>query len=71
MLVYMFLYFQEDNLKLALKNLDEGGNQESVIFWTMVVMKEKKEHSYKQFIEMFVHPALSLLTSTLEPWISE
>lgn len=34
-------------------------------------MKEQKEYSYKQFIEMFVHPTLSLLSSTLEPRISE
>lgn len=70
-LVYMFLYFQGDKLKFALKMLDDEGNQQLVIFWTTLVMKEQKEYSYKQFIELFVNPALSLLSNNPEPRINE
>lgn len=34
-------------------------------------MKEQKEYTYKQFTEMFVHPAISLLSSRIELRISE
>lgn len=67
----MILYFQGDKIKLALQNLDDEGNRQSIIFWTTLVMKEKKEYSYKQFIKIFVHPTLSLLSKNPEPRISE
>lgn len=34
-------------------------------------MKEKEEFTYKLFIELFIHPALSLMSSTPLPRISE
>ena len=34
-------------------------------------MKEKEEFTYKQFIELFVHVALTLMSITLVPRISE
>ena len=34
-------------------------------------MKEKKEYSYKNFIEFFVHPPMILLRSITEPRINE
>ena len=41
-LVYLFLYFQGEKFKFSLHKLDEEGNQQSVIFWTSLVMKEQK-----------------------------
>lgn len=67
----MFLYFQGDNIKLSLQKMDEQGNQLYVIFQTMLVMNEQKEYSYKQFIEMLVHPVLSVLSRRSEPRMSE
>ena len=34
-------------------------------------MKERKEYTYKQFTEMFVHPAIGLMNNIIEPRISE
>lgn len=34
-------------------------------------MKEKEEFTYKQFIELFIHLAISLMNNTLVPRISE
>ena len=34
-------------------------------------MKDQKDFSYKTFVEMFVHPAMSLLSGATEPRISE
>ena len=36
-----------------------------------MVMKEKKDYSYKHFIELLIHPALNLLSSNSEPRIME
>lgn len=40
-------------------------------FWTTLVMKDQKEFAYKTFIEMFVHPVMSLLSGTAKPRINE
>ena len=67
----MFLYFQGDKINLSLQKLDDKGNQQLVIFWSTLVMKEKKEYTHKQFTEMFFHPTIGLLSSITEPRISE
>jgi len=46
-LVYLFIYFQGDKFPFTLQKLDEEGNQQSVIFWTTMGMKEKEEFTYK------------------------
>jgi len=46
-------------MNLSLQKLDDKGNQQLVIFSTTLVMKEKKEYSYKQFTKMFVHLAIA------------
>lgn len=59
--MYLFIYFQGDKFPFTLQKLDEEGNQQSVIFWTSMGMKEKEEFTYKQFIELFFHPAINLM----------
>lgn len=54
-----------------MSKMNEEGEPQSVIFWTTLVMKDQKDFSYKTFIEMFVHPAMSLLNGTTEPKTSE
>lgn len=39
-LIYMFIYYQADKFSFALKKLDDVGNQQPMIFWTSLVMKE-------------------------------
>jgi len=39
-----------------MQKIDDARNQQPVIFWTSLIMKEQQEFSYKQFIEDFVHP---------------
>lgn len=70
-LVYLFIYFQGDKFPFTLQKLDEEGNQQLVIFWTSMGMKEKEEFIYKQFIELFVHPTINLMSNTLVPRISD
>ena len=71
MLVYLFISFQGDKFPFNLQKLDEEGNQRSMIFWTSMGMKEKEEFTYKHFIELFIHPTISLMSSTPVPRISE
>jgi len=54
-----------------MSKLNEEGEPKSVILWTTLVMKDQRDFTYKTFIEMFVHPSMSLLSGTTEPRISE
>ena len=67
----MFLYFQADRFQFSLTKMNEEGEPQSVIFWTTLVMKYRKDFSYKTFVEMFVHPVMSLLSGIEEPRINE
>lgn len=42
-----------------------------MIFWTTMGMKEKKYFTYKQFIELFIHLAISLMSNTLVTRIND
>jgi len=65
------MYYHADMFSFSMQKLDEEGNQQSVIFWTSLVIKEHQELFYKQFIEKFFHPAMSILSSSTKPRISE
>lgn len=67
----MFVYFQADKFHFSLRKMNDEGEPQSVIFWTTLVMKDQKYFSYKTFVEIFVHLAMSLLSGTAEPRISE
>ena len=67
----MFLYYQEDMFSFSMQKLNDEGNQQLVIFWTSLVMKEQQEFSYKKFIEEFFHPTMNILNNSIQPRISE
>lgn len=69
--VYMFFYFQANGFQFSMSNLNEEGEPQSVIFWATLVMKYPKYFSYKTFVEIFLHPGMSILSGTAEPRISE
>lgn len=67
----MFVYFQADKFQFSFRKMNDEGEPQSVIFWTTLVIEDNKDFSYKTFVEMFVHPSMSLLSGTIETRISE
>lgn len=67
----MLVYFQVDKFQFSMRKLNEEGEPQSIIFWTTLVMKDSKDFSYKQIVEMFVHPKMSFLSGTVKPRINE
>lgn len=70
LLVYMFLFYQEDNFPFSLQKLNEQGNPHSVIFWTSLVRTNIEEHKFKDYIDQFIHPATCLLRFDAKPRFS-
>ena len=47
------------------------GNPLSVVFWSSLPRKDGSEFNYKDFIDLFIRPAMSLLCKEEQPRISE
>ena len=51
--------------------VNEYVEPQSIIFYTSLLFKEKKNYRYKDFVDLFVHLAINTLNSTTKPKISE
>ena len=69
---HLMLYNQPDAFPLFLKKLDPKGNIRSVMFWTSVCHHiHYSPYNYCEFIDLFIHPALSLLQSSPPPRLTD
>ena len=56
---------------MALQKIDVEGKPLSVVFWTSLLRKDGSEFNYKNFTDLFIRPAMSLLNKTELPRVSE
>jgi hypothetical protein len=70
-LAYMFIFFQAEKFSFSLQKLDQDGNPQPVTSWTSLLRKNSSEFSFKQFIDQFYHPVVSMLSGRKEPRINE
>jgi hypothetical protein len=70
-LAYMFIFFQAEKFSFSLQKLDQDGNPQPVTSWTSLVRKNSSEFNFKQFIDQFYHPVVSMLSGRTEPRINE
>lgn len=65
---HLFLFNQPDSFPVTLKKFDAQGNQRSVVFWSSIFHNTSfSPYSYYEFIDLFIHPAMSLLLSSPPP----
>ena len=65
------LYFQSESFPFYVKKLDAKGNPRSVIFWSSITHNSSDSpYSYNEFIDLFVHPATTVLTGVYPPRVS-
>jgi hypothetical protein len=70
-LAYMFMFFQEDKFLFPMQKLDQDDKPQPVTSWTSLLRKNSTEFNFKQFIEQFYHPVVSMLSGRQEPRINE
>ena len=68
---HMFLYYQSDRFPLTIQKLDTKCQPMSVIFWTPLFHKYSSPYTYTNFIDLFVHPIMTMLTGSSPPRISQ
>jgi len=65
-----FLYYQADKFPFTLQKLDTKGHPRSVIFWTPLIHKYDSPYPYIDFIDLFLHPVVTMLIRSPPPRIS-
>ena len=71
-LYHLLLYFQHDKFSFPKKRVDAQGNLRSVVYWTSVFhIVSCSPYTYCEFIDLFIHPALSLLQSSPPPRLTD
>jgi hypothetical protein len=70
-LANMFIFFQVDRFFFSMQKMDKNGKPQAVTSWTSLLRRNSMEFSFKQFIEQFYHPVVSMLSGRPEPWINE
>jgi len=69
---YLLMFNQPDSFPVTLKKSDAQGNRRSLVFWSSLFHHVAySPYSYCEFIDLFIHPAMSLLLSTPPPILTD
>jgi len=67
---HLILYHQYDKFSFEMKRTDAAGNPRSVVYWSSI-FHISSPYTYCEFIDSFIHPAMSLLLKESPPRLTE
>jgi hypothetical protein len=70
-LASMFMFYQPDKFSFLMQKMDQDRKSQAETFWTSLLRRNSIEFSFKQFIELFYHPMVSMLSDRLDPRTNE
>ena len=70
-LAYMFMFYQADKFSFLMQKMDKDRKPQAVTLWTSLLRRNSTEFSFKQFIELFYHPVVSMLSGRPKSRINE
>jgi hypothetical protein len=70
-LAYLFFFFQEDTFGFSMQNMDGDGRPQAIIAWTSLLKHNSTDFSFREFINEFYHPVVSMLGDNPEPQIND
>jgi hypothetical protein len=70
-LAYLFVFFQEDKFGFSMQKMDGDGRPQEVIAWTSLLKHNSTDFSFKEFIDQYYHPVVSMLGCRPEPRIND
>jgi len=69
---HLLLFNQHDHFPFQVKRFDAQGNQRSVVFWSSAFHHAAfSPYNYCEFIDLFIHPAMTLLLSSPPPRLTD
>jgi hypothetical protein len=70
-LAYLFIFFQVDKFGFSMQKMDGDGRLQAVTTWTSFLNHNSTDFSFKEFIDQFYHPVVSMLGGRPEPQIND
>jgi hypothetical protein len=70
-LAYLFVFFQADKFIFSMQKMDGEGRPQAVTAWTSLLKNNSTDFSFKEFIDQFYHPVVSMLGDRPEPRIND
>jgi hypothetical protein len=70
-LAYLFVFFQADKFAFSMQKMDGDGRPQAVTAWTSLLRHNSMKFSFKQFIDQFYHPVVSILSGRPKPRIND
>jgi hypothetical protein len=70
-LAYLFIFFREDKFGFSMQKMDGYGRPQAVTAWTSLLKHNSTDFSFKEFINQFYHPVVSMLGGRPEPRIND
>ena len=69
---HLILYYQHEKFSFAVKRVDAQGNPRSVVYWSSAFhYRSHSPYTYCEFIDLFIHPAMSMLMSSPLPRLTD
>jgi hypothetical protein len=70
-LAYLFVFFQVDKFTFSMQKMDGDGKPQAVTTWTSLLRHNSTKFSFKEFIDQFYHPVVSMLSGRPELMIND
>jgi hypothetical protein len=67
----MFMFYQAEKFSFHVQKMDKEGKPQVVTLWTSLLRRSSTEFAFKQFIELFYHLVVGMLSGRPEPRINE
>lgn len=69
---HLILYHQYQKFSFPIKRVDAQGNPRSVVYWSSVFhTRSESPYTYCEFIDLFIHPAMSMMMSSPPPRLTD
>jgi len=65
------MFYQVDKFSFHMQKMDKEGKPQAVTLWMLLLRRSSIEFTFKQFIELFYHPVVGMLSGRLEMRINE
>jgi hypothetical protein len=70
-LAYLFVFFQADKFGFSMQKMDGDGRPQAVTAWTSLLKHNSTNFNFKEFIDQFYHPVVSMLGGRPKPQIND
>jgi len=69
---HLILYYQHERFPFPIQRIDAQGKPRSVVYWSSIFhYRSGVPYTYNEFIDLFIHPAVSLLLSSPPPRLTD